>query len=541
MTQRHAGTIAVLALLVVCGFFYFPGHTFLHSDTQIYIPILEHLRDPALFPKDMVAQRPHVSYTIYDETALALRALTGLEFRYVLHAQQIVFRVCGLSGVFLMGRSLGFSWMMAVLLASIYGLGGTIGGPSVLIHEYEPVPRGFAGALAMFAVGLISVGRWRWGGIALAGAVLYHPPTTYPLFLGLSAYALYKREFRWVAPAAAGVVLAFVLHKLQAGHTEPQKFLGTIDAPLEKLQRLRGSYNWISMWGAQWIRHHQFAALVCAAALWRLRPPQPLRWIWISLPLVGVLCMPAAYLLLDVAKWQFMPQFQPLRAVLFIPMIAGLASAACAIQAGRHRRWWEAFAWFAIAFAIPAQSDVLQLLLPDWRDPELRGRALVVLALAALAASAARWETERRAVAIACLVLALFAPFHAYTEIGKVRNYRNQDQPEVRELAAWARANTPVEAVFLFPAADAALYPGFFRAYSLRNVYVDWKGGGQVNLLREFAVEWWDRWTRATAKGKDLAYYGTLGIDYVVYPKPSRPAGAAPVWENSGYAAYTAK
>ena len=49
------GSLLVFTLL---GFFLFPGHTYLQSDTQIYIPMLEHLRDPGVLARDPIATRP---------------------------------------------------------------------------------------------------------------------------------------------------------------------------------------------------------------------------------------------------------------------------------------------------------------------------------------------------------------------------------------------------------------------------------------------------------------------------------------------------
>jgi hypothetical protein len=182
----------------------------------------------------------------------------------------------------------------------------------------------------------------------------------------------------------------------------------------------------------------------------------------------------------------------------------------------------------------------MSLIFNDWRDPVSRARMVSVMILAALAASAARWTGSHRLAATAAAGLALIGPFYLFTTgQGRVTNYRDLDQPEIRDLAGWARANTPKEAVFLFPDADQALYPGFFRAYSLRNVYVDWKGGGQVNLLREFAVEWWERWQRA-AKGRELAYYASFGVNYVVFQKARAPRDATPVWQGSQFAAFAA-
>ena len=79
MKRVWAGA-AILAISLL-HFFQFPGHTWLQSDTQIYAPILEHMWDPTVLGKDLIVQHPHVAFTLYDETAIALRKATGLDFR----------------------------------------------------------------------------------------------------------------------------------------------------------------------------------------------------------------------------------------------------------------------------------------------------------------------------------------------------------------------------------------------------------------------------------------------------------------------------
>ena len=71
------GRIAAVLLIAAVSFFWFPGHTILQSDTQIYIPILEHLEDESALKNDIMAVRPHVTFTVYDEVSLTLRRLTG--------------------------------------------------------------------------------------------------------------------------------------------------------------------------------------------------------------------------------------------------------------------------------------------------------------------------------------------------------------------------------------------------------------------------------------------------------------------------------
>ena len=90
-------------------FFVFPGHTILQADTQIYIPILEHIADPTLLTNDIMAVRPHVSFTLYDEAALILRACHGAFVRARLSRATVRLPRCWrCSGLYLLGDGRGF-------------------------------------------------------------------------------------------------------------------------------------------------------------------------------------------------------------------------------------------------------------------------------------------------------------------------------------------------------------------------------------------------------------------------------------------------
>ena len=122
-------------------------------------------------------------------------------------------------------------------------------------------------------------------------------------------------------------------------------------------------------------------------------------------------------------------------------------------------------------------------------------------------------------------------------------NYPRLNTPELAELSEWARGSTPPDSVFLFPDAGHALHPGIFRSEALRAVYVDWKGGGQVNYLRDFGEQWWFRWQQTMANDYRPQYfpkYSGLGISYVVLQAPNhmpRP----PAFENAKYVVYAVR
>jgi len=320
-------------------------------------------------------------------------------------------------------------------------------------------------------------------------------------------------------------VILFAAARFQTGQSEAQAFFTRVTPLIEKLQRMRASYVWISSWWKQLLPQYLLLCAVSTAAYLRLRRQMTpeLRFFQIGLTAVGMLSMPVSWLLLEQWKWALMPQFQPLRALLFVTLCAIFSAACAGCAAVSARRYIEAFGWFAAAYLVPVNTSITSI--PDWR------RVAVILLLAAAACISLR--LGRTAVAATAL-----AAFFLIPGLGRVVNYPKLHTAEVEELAAWARRSTPVDAVFLFPNAGKDLSPGIFRAEALRAVYVDWKGGGQVNYLKELGEQWWSRWQQANAGERPAEEYRKLGIDYLVLRPGVGAAGMTRVFANSRFAVY---
>ncbi len=535
MMPSRAVAYCVVAFCIVCltllNFFQFPGHTYLQSDTQIYAPILEHLWDPELLARDLIVQRPHVSLTLYDEAALGLRKVTGLGFEQVLEGQQFVFRALGIWGVYLLAASFGLSTAGALLVTAIVSLGATIVGPSVLTFEYEPVPRGFAVMLLCLAMGLAAQGRFGWASAAAAAATLYHAPTCVPFWIVFLTAAPAKRSLPALGAAA---LILWIGSMTQLGPRQPQIFFSRLDEELERLQRLRASYNWISVWGAATLPH--YLVMWGAGLLAGRRLGWPHRWLTVGLPALSLATPPLSFVLLEGAKWALMAQVQPMRALLFVTLISVILAAAAGVRAAGAGRRAEALGWFCLAYLIPLNVKVTTL-------PDLSALA-VMGALAGYAVVFASAEAGGKWWGTAGVAVTAVAAFFAVPILGGVRNYPPLHNPELNELAAWARASTPKNTMFLFPDAGQSLEPGVFRAYAVRALYVDWKGGGQANHFRDLAEEWWKRW-HATVEPpfdpKRVPRYGALGIDYFVVKAAHRIPGGQPVYINARYAVYPAR
>ena len=528
MRDRLAIGAAIIALTLL-SYFEFPGHTYLGSDTQIYVPMLEHIWDPSTLARDLVATKPHLAYTLYDEIAIALRWLTHSSFQTVLIAQQFLFRGLEILGVYLLALSFPLARAKALVVAASFTLGATIAGPAVLVFEYEPVPRAFAIGLLLLAIGLVAQGHLMWADIAAAIAFLYHPPTVWVFWLLYLWLTLRHRDFRDLWPLAAGIAILFVSSQWQPGAPEQQVFFARVSPELEKLQRMRAPYNWVSTWQPSFIWQYVVLWIASLVAFWRVKPKSG--WLFlIGMPALGMLSMPLSCVLLEKLKWALIPQFQPARAVLFITAFAVILGAAAGIRAAEQRRWIESVAWFALILMIPCSVPIFLI----------TGRNLALMFALAALLTCALW-LQRWHLAWPLLLAAAVTPFFALPHLAHVSNYPRLNLAAVDDLVQFAQTHTQKDAVFLFGDAGTSPDPSVFRAEALRAVYVDWKSGGQINFSEAVAKEWWARWQNTNALHFDPSEVTRLhgfGIDYLVLPTSRRLLDLQPEYENSRFAVY---
>lgn len=524
MNSRWFSAIAVLALTLL-SFFVFPGHTILQADTQIYIPILERLADPSLLANDIMAARPHVSYTIYDEAALTLRRITGLPFEQVLTGQQLVYRAVAIFGLYLFAAASGLSVPLSWLAAALVSLGAAIIGPAVLIVEFEPVPRGFALPFLILSLAMVARRQWNSAAGAATIALAFHPPTAFAWCAVLGLILIWQRAFRAIAVLAVGPLLLAATILGQAPPPEKAALFGAIDPALEELQRMRAAYNWVSMWAHRWMPLYVALWAAGMAAWWRVRDrfSRETNLFLVTMPALGMVSVPVSFLLLEKMKLVAVPQFQPARYLLYVTLFAMILAAIAGIRAAQRGSQLEAAAFLFVPIAVASM---------EWDAGNLLGlRSGVAFGMAALAAIAAR-RGQGWLVAAAAI-----APIFALPYGAGVRNYAAVHTAEMDELAHWARGNTPSEAVFQFGDAERSVAPGVFRARAKRALHVDWKAGGQVNFMRPFAMAWAERW-KALQRQQPLDEYRRRQIDFLVLRKTNPLQEMIPVFENAAWVVY---
>jgi len=570
-----------LLLFTLLSYFQYPGHVYLESDTQIYLPMFERFEDPGRFARDPMVTRAHTAFTLYDELALTLRRLTGQDYELLLGALQALGRLALLAGVFLITRAMGLSETLALVCAGVYGLGGRVNGPALLLVEYEPVPRALALGPVLLGVGLAAQRRYLAAGIAGAAGFLLHPATAAP-FWAVFAVLLFvpdepeemKARLWGLLPLAAALAALKAGAARQPGVSELQALWGRIDPAWEELIRLRASYVLVSEWSP--VLYWQYIAMgaLVAAAWWRLRQfLQPnLRFFLAGLGALGLLSLPVSWLLMEKLKWALLPQLQPARAILMLQAFTLLAALVMAFElACREKRWLAAGCWAAAGWSAGLEPRLLLALAPAavgallhrrlqatglaaavliaWSKPfglvfwkaSLGRDLLIALALGALLVAAAAVSLRRPVAGALAATTVVAGAYYLIPGELRLRLSGQRPNPELAELSRWARAETEPSAVFLFADAGRRLEPGVFRARAGRALYVDWKGGGQINFFREYSRLWWTRWRQTMAEpfhSDRVPALSALGIDYLVLTPKNRLPDGQPVWENSRYLAY---
>jgi hypothetical protein len=543
VTRPHLATAVALGAFTLLTYFQFPGHSWLQQDSQIYVAILEHLDHPATLARDLVCIHPHVKWTAFDEISRALHAVTGLGYHSVFDAQMLLFRFFGLVGVFLLAGSAGLNRVGATFVAFLFGLGLFVGGPEILTIEYEAVPRGFALMLILAALGYGAYRRWRISVAFAALALLYHAPTTAPYWLAVIVYALVLQRPKalWTALAAfsASCLVLLTLAALQVGERASQPLFSVIPADLIPLLRDRGKYIWVDLWKPEWLRQYLLLGAFAGGAWFRLRREITKELSALSLTLIvyGLLSIPLSWLLLNQMQWSMMPQFQPARAVVFVCIFAVTLGGAAAWSAARRGAWLESAAWLLPLFALAANRLAVDLFTRVASDSVAQRRLILAMGLALAGALTAWGATRWPKTAPAALLIPVAAAF-LIPGFGQLSNYPQLHSPELAALNAWAAERTQPDAMFHFADAGHTTAPGIFRAEAQRPLYVDWKGGGQVNQNWDFAREWQRRWNWARQARPPLrpaTDYASEGIDFVVSGPESDLPGLRPVYANASW------
>lgn len=482
--REQRNTAAFLLLLTAAAFLTQGYHPFV-EDAEIYLPGVERLLDPSVFPSGQEFFQSHARMTLFPNlVAYSLRA-THLKLEAGLMTWQLasillLLAACWrLSGVLFSAESA--RWSAVCMVASVLTL--PVAGTALIVMDQYLNPRNLAGFAAVFAV----------------------------------AHALQKKY----VGMAAWVLFAAVVHPL--------------------MWVFPFSFCWLSIVLEKWEGHAGVRltnAAVAGALLWAGIPLAPQ-----SSAAYHEAAKRHAYFFIQHWAW-----YEWLGVLAPPVMLLGFARIARRQQRPMLARACRAFAiygaiYFVIALAVdlPARFEALARLQP-LRSLHLMYLFLLLIVGGFLGEYALKRRAWRWLALFVPLSLGMFAaqraefPGSAHVEWPG----RTPKNPWAQSFV-WARENTPVDAIF-------ALDPEYmriagedeigFRCLAQRSRLADaTKDNGVVSMFPQLAEEWWgqlralDGWRNF--KGADFARLrDRYGVSWVIVQQPGG-AGLECAYENA--------
>jgi hypothetical protein len=473
-----------LLLLLTAGALLVHGYHPYAEDAEIYLPGVEKILHPGLFPVDQEFFASHASLTIFPNLiAFSLRAThlpmeAGLFLWHLTSIFLLLLACWELSGLIFPDENppngnppnAKARWGGVCLVAALLTI--PVAGTALYIMDQYLNPRNLAAFAAIFAVARTLEKKYLRAALWLAFAGSIHPLMAVFTFSFCGLLVILERFKKKIAEASVNAVTGLVV-LLPFGIT-----LDPPTSPAYHAAAMRHGFHYIQLW--QW--YEQLGILAPVALLWwfgrvaRARQWRPLELVCRALIVYDLVYFSAALLVDLPARFESLARLQPLRSLHLLYVLMFLIMGGFLGEFLLKNRVWR---WLALFAPLCVGMFVAQ-------------RALFP------ASAHVEWPAS--------------APKNPWAQ-----------------AFTWVRDNTPVDAVFAIDPEFMQL-PGEdtigFRCLAERSRLADAsKDSGAVSMFPTLAGEWWTQ-VQAQTPWKSLHAEDFLrlknkyGVSWVVVQQP---------------------
>ena len=452
--RRLTVTDFFLLLLLTFGSLLVAGYHPWAEDSEIYLPGVEKILQPQLFPFNAQFFLAHQHSTIYPDLVAESVKLSHLPLEYALFAWQLVAIFLFLLACWELSRRCFTDpracWAGVALVAALLTL--PVAGTALYIIDQYPNPRNLAAFLSLFAIVRVLDKKYVQAGLILVLTAAIHPL--------MSAFAIFY----------CGLLLLVERFDLRASTFAAILPFGlSFDppSPAYHYAALREPFHYITRW--RW--YELLGALAPLAILWgfshlaKKRRLHNLDLASRALIVYELICLPPALMLSVVPRLESLARLQPMRSLFLLYILMFLFGGCLLGEYVLKNHIWR---W-------------LLLFVPLCTGMFLAQRALFPMS------AHIEWPAA--------------APRNPWLQ-----------------AFVWIRNNAPNDAVFALnpeqmelPGADEQ----GFRAAAQRSMLADSRDGGAASMFPELADEWWlQMQARRGWTNFQLADFQRLASDY---------------------------
>ena len=471
LSEKHKIRDILLLLPLTAGALLVHGYHPYAEDAEIYLPGVEKILNPRLFPVGREFFASHASLTIFPNLiAFSLRLThlpmpAGLFLWHVTSIFLLLLACWELSG--LLFSSARARWGGVCLVAALLTI--PVAGTALYIMDQYLNPRNLAAFAAIFAVARTLGKEYVRGALWLAFAGSVHPLMA--VFAFSFCVLLVMMERFWAKGAANGMMSLACL--LPFGIS-----LGPPTSPAYHAAAMRHGFHYIQLW--QW--YEQVGILAPLALFWwfgriaRARQWNKLDLLCRALIVYGLVYFSAALVIDLPARFESLARLQPLRSLHLLYMLLFLIMGGILGEFVLKNRVWR---WLALFVPLAAGMFIAQReLFPASAHTEWPGAA---------------------------------------------------PKNEWAQAFIWVRSNTPVDAVFALDPDYTQIHgedETGFRCLAERSRLADLsKDSGAVSMFPPLAEVWWTQVRAQTPwenfRVEDFARLKkTYGVSWVIVQQP---------------------
>jgi hypothetical protein len=318
--QSSRGFVLLMLLLMTAGALFVHGYHPYAEDAEIYLPGVEHLLNPQLFPMGQEFFESHAHLTLFPNLiAYSVRA-TDLKFEAALLLWQVASIFLLLLACWqLAGRcftSARARWAAVGMIAALLTL--PVAGTALYIMDQYPNPRNLAAFASIFAVTRTLESKYVRAVLWLAFAALMHPMMSVYAFSFCALLVLMRQfEGRAEGKLAPEKIAAFTSCLLLQFPLNPKP------TPAYDEAARKHGFHYIQRWA--W---YEIVGLVAPiAVLWCFaRIAQKKNWTNVQRLCRALIIYDAVYivaaLIIDLpARFETLARFQPLRSLHLLYMV----------------------------------------------------------------------------------------------------------------------------------------------------------------------------------------------------------------------------
>lgn len=460
------------------------GYQFAVTDQAIFIPYIHKIRDPSLFPGDILFEQSSANTSFFYYIVAQLTKIIDIEPLFF--AAYLIFQVIFFFGIYSLSKILTNNKYLAYLGILPFLIPKFIAGTSIYTFDTFFGYRSIGLVIFIFYLTLIIQNKFYKASIIAAIGILFHALSIIPTLALLPAVIIFnsQKKFKTLLLTSLIIISISSLLIINSDFDTSKLKEHVFDSLWYSTILFRDQYLFPSQW-----KPIEWAALIFYLGtiflfIKKINPETRKNILVIAATCVLIFVI--NYTFLDLIKTPIIAQFQLVRSIMPLAYLSLLLTPLFLMQKNKLLATLGFLVFFSISL------NIYWLLVPSF--------ALYFMLFFLTTQKLSAKLSPRIAVLVVFLIFIIYLinNFDSYKNLSQKFQIPKPENPWI-DVQKWAKTNTDVSEKFVVLPRQIG-----FRIYSQRSIVADLKDGAVVMYDPQYAKKWY-------LAQKDFENFYTLG------------------------------